>query len=479
MIMQGDAMEAEIGKRHRAGKIVIMAVLLSGASFLTYYCHVVLKTGAVFTHLFYIPIVLAALWWQKRGMVVAIFLSGLLIASHLFLRLETETANDFLRAPLLLLISGVVALLSEGIQKREARIRESEERFRTLVGSSLTGFSIIQDGRVVYQNPEQERLLGALPRLPQFTDLRSVHPDDLEKVRDFSRRISAKDFETLDADFRFYTRDPGSDSLNMKWVTFRAIQIDYQGKEATLVNAMDITKSKEMEHLLRIQDKMISLGRVATGIAHEIRNPLSGINVYLNTLHNIYDKGESLEKVKRIIDQIQSASGKIESVIKRVMDFSKPTKPQFVRLDINSTIEEVLKLSSITIRKSGISIRKNLAPELPRCYADAHLMEVVLVNLISNAAEAMKQVPGEKMLEISASAGEDSLFITIADSGPGIPPNLRTQIFDPFYTTKGGGTGIGLSICSRIITDHGGSLQVSESTLGGAAFTIELPVKQE
>ena len=106
-------------------------------------------------------------------------------------------------------------------------------------------------------------------------------------------------------------------------------------------------------------------------------------------------------------------------------------------------------------------------------------MEVIIVNLISNAAEAMKNVAGEKLLEISSAVKDDTLFITIADSGPGIPPNLRNQIFDPFYTTKSGGTGIGLSICHRIVTDHGGSLGVSESAWGGAAFTIELPVRKE
>ena len=355
----------------------------------------------------------------------------------------------------------------------------AKQRFRTLVGHSLTGFSIIQDDRVVYQNPEQERLLGPLPRPPQFEDLKSIHPDDLAKVKDFSRRITSRDFQTLDMDFRFYPGDTGSDMTSMKWLNCRAIEVDYQGRPAVLVNTLDITKTKEMEHLLRVQDKMISLGRVAAGIAHEIRNPLSGINVYLNTLHNIYDRGESLDKVKRIIEQLQSASRKIESVIKRVMDFSKPTKPQFIVMDINRTIDEVLKLSSVTMGKSGIAIKKNLAEHLPRCYADAHLMEVIIVNLISNAAEAMKNVAGEKRLEISSAVKDDTLFITIADSGPGIPPNLRNQIFDPFYTTKSGGTGIGLSICHRIVTDHGGSLGVSESAWGGAAFTIELPVRKE
>ena len=472
-------MDAVSRKQKEKGKVVIMGALLLAACFLTYYCHVVLKTGTVFTHFFYIPIILASLWWQRKGIVVALFLVLVLMGSHLILRLDVETSNDFLRAPMFLIISVVVSLLSERIKRREAHIRESEERFRTLVGHSLTGFSIIQDDSVVYQNPEQERLLGPLPRPPQFEDLKSIHPDDLEKVKNFSRGITSRNFQTLDMDFRFYSGDQGSDKTSMKWLNCRAIEVDYQGRAAVLINTMDITKTKEMEHLLRVQDKMISLGRVAAGIAHEIRNPLSGINVYLNTLRNIYDKGESLDKVKRIIEQLQSASRKIESVIKRVMDFSKPTKPQFMVMDIHRTIDEVLKLSSVTLRQSGIAIKKNLAEHLPRCHADAYLMEVVIVNLISNAAEAMKHVAGEKLLEIGSAVKDDTLCITIADSGPGIPPNLRNQIFDPFYTTKSGGTGIGLSICHRIVTDHGGRLDVSESRWGGAAFTIELPVRKE
>ena len=472
-------MDAVSEKKQEKGKVVIVGALVLGACFLTYYYHVVLKTGTVFTHFFYIPIILASLWWQRKGIVVALFLAGVLMSSHLFLRLDAETWNDFFRAPMFLIVSVVVTLLSERIKRREAHVRESEERFRTLVGHSLTGFSIIQDDRVVYQNPEQERLLGPLPRPPQFEDLTSIHPDDLEKVKDFSRGITSKDFQTLDMDFRFYTGDQDSDKTSMKWLNCRAIGVDYQGRPAILVNTLDITKTKEMEHLLRVQDKMISLGRVAAGIAHEIRNPLSGINVYLNTLHNIYDRGESLDKVKRIIEQLQSASRKIESVIKRVMDFSKPTKPQFIVMDIHRTIDEVLKLSSVTLRQSALAIKKNFAEHLPRCHADPYLMEVVIVNLISNAAEAMKNVAGEKLLEISSAVKDDMLCITIADSGPGIPPNLRNQIFDPFYTTKSGGTGIGLSICHRIVTDHGGSLDVSESRWGGAAFTIKLPVRKE
>jgi len=265
----------------------------------------------------------------------------------------------------------------------------------------------------------------------------------------------------------------------MKWVYSRANLIKYQGKDAVLVNMMDMTKAKKLEHLLIIQDKMSSLGRVAAGIAHEIRNPLSGINIYLSTLQKIYDRADSFDKVKGILGQLQSASGKIESVIRRVMDFSKPGEPRFVPICINQPIKEAIQLSSVTLRKSGIKFEKELSEDLLQCKADPHLIEEVILNLITNAAEAMKGVEVDKKIEITSSMGNKCILIKVSDSGPGIPSNLKGKIFDPFFTTKDSSTGIGLSMSHRVITDHGGSLSVGQSKWGGAEFVIEIPIKKE
>ncbi len=459
-------------------KIILVVMLVILVCSLTYYNHAVLRSGTVFTHFFYIPIILSSVWWQKKGVVVALFLSAMLIASHLFLRLDAETSNDFYRAPMFLLVSIVVAVLSERLKKEEKIARAGEQRFRSLIESSLTGFSIIQDGTVVYQNREQQKLLGPLPRPPKFTDIEHVHPDDIEKVTAFYRSMASKNFTTGETDFRFYQEDTTVGKPHMRWVHCRAVAIDYQGREAILVNMMDITKTKEMEHLLRIQDKMTALGRVTAGIAHEIRNPLSGINLYLNTLEKIYDKEGNADTVKRIIEQLQSASHRIKSVIKRVMDFSKPTHPKFFLIDINQPIEEAYKLSSVTLRKSGVAIEKCLADNLPLTLADPRMIEEVILNLMTNAAEALHQVDGLKIIEMISSKEDSNLLISVADSGPGIPQNLMSHIFDPFYTTKNGGTGIGLSICHRIIKDHGGSLSITVSKWGGAEFVIKLPLKE-
>jgi len=136
-----------------------------------------------------------------------------------------------------------------------------------------------------------------------------------------------------------------------------------------------------------------------------------------------------------------------------------------------------ITLSAVTLRKSGIKIDEVLAGDLPQCNADPTLIEQVILNLITNASEAMKKVEGEKKIEVTSSLENDCIHVKVSDSGPGVSPNIQDKIFDPFYTTKSDSTGIGLSLSHRVITDHGGSLGVSSSKWGGAQFVIEIPVK--
>jgi PAS domain S-box-containing protein len=363
-------------------------------------------------------------------------------------------------------------------KRAEETLRKSEQRFRDLVENSLTCKSIVQDGHIVYQNPQHQKLFGPLAdsRIP--LDLETVHPEDAEKVKDSYQKILSGEAPTADIDFRFYLPGKKDGRAEMKWVYCRTSLIEYREKRAILVTLMDVTRAKELERLLTIQDKMRSLGHVAAGIAHEIRNPLSGINIYLNTLARIYKKPDYSENTKEILGNIQSASNQIESVIRRVMDFAKPTEPRFSMTDINRPIKEAIDLASVTLRKSGITIEKALAEDLPLCRADPHLIEQVLLNLITNAAEAMKGMKKAKKIGITSSIENGRVLVRVSDSGPGVPLNLREKIFDPFYTTKDGSTGIGLSLSHRIIADHGGSLLVGTSVWGGAEFIIEIPVEK-
>jgi PAS domain S-box-containing protein len=363
-------------------------------------------------------------------------------------------------------------------QLAHAALEESERRFRKLVENSLTGISIIQDGQIVYQNPEQERLLGPLPRPIKFEDIETIHPDDVDKVKTFYRGCVAGNFAMEDIDFRFFPSGKKSFSSSMKWIHCRASRLEYQGKDALLLNMMDMTKTKELEHLLTIQDKMASLGRVAAGIAHEIRNPLSGINIYLNTLKKLHHQDGSEQKVEQILGQLQSASRKIESVIRRVMDFAKPGEPKLRLIDINKPIQDAITLTAVTMRKSGITLDSILANGMPPVSVDPHLIEETVLNLLNNAGEAMKTMEAGKKIIVSSAVEKNQVIIRVSDSGPGVSEEIRHKIFDPYFTTKPEGTGIGLSLSHRIITDHGGTLTVTDSNLGGAEFRISIPVKR-
>jgi len=362
------------------------------------------------------------------------------------------------------------------LKRTQEVIYRNEQRLRDMIESSLTGISIVQDDQVIFQNTEQERLFGALPRKAILADLEIIHPEDLKKVKQFYQGITSGKIQPLDLDFRFYPSGHKGLRPDMKWVYCRVSHIEYQGRDAMLTSIMDLTKAKELERVVMLQDKMSSLGRVAAGIAHEIRNPLSGINIYLNTLEKIYAKAGSLDKVKQILRQMQSASGKIESVIKRVMDFSRPSEPQLVSIDMNTPIREAIGLSSVSLRKRGIKIEACLSENLPSCRADSQLIEQLVLNLITNAAEAMKTIDGDKRIEIKSSVEKNHIIVNISDSGPGVTSDIRNKIFDPFFSTKNDSTGIGLSIAQRIATDHGGSLTLSESKWGGAEFTIAIQI---
>ena len=146
--------------------------------------------------------------------------------------------------------------------------------------------------------------------------------------------------------------------------------------------------------------------------------------------------------------------------------------------NLNQTIEEAVSLCLVILRKKEIQLEKYLQEPAPQCYTDPQLIQQVILNLITNASQSMEQTGKKGNIEVRSWTEEGWACFSVADSGPGIPPTLRTKIFDPFFTTKEEGVGIGLSICQRIIEDHGGSLTAAAGSLGGAEFRIRIPIEK-
>jgi PAS domain S-box-containing protein len=396
-------------------------------------------------------------------------------------------AYDYLRKPfytedLLKTVKNALdhKILDESRRKSEKALKESEERFRALVENSLIGICIFKNNKVVYQNPEQQKLFGPLTEKSLNKLLRYIHPEDSEKVVESYGNLLAGKENSVALDFRFFPGRRRGKNPTVKWVQTRASLFKYQGDDAVLINTMDITRFKELEHILRLKSKMISLGRVAAGIAHEIRNPLTGINSYLYTLEDLLDADDYSEEdimtMKQIVEQMQVASNKIESVIKRVLDFSRPGAPSMSLINLNQPMEEAMKLSAVSLRKKDIEVETRLDDKLPQCYGDPHLIEQVVLNLIDNAVKAMAQKNGDKHLVLHTYSKNGNIYLNVSDSGPGIPMGIREKIFDPFFTTDADGSGIGLAISQRIINDHNGTITMESNEWGGADFIIELPI---
>lgn len=410
-------------------------------------------------------------YWQWISAAFVLF-AAMASSTFIIIRLNRNIRNSHVR-------------LQQEVEERkrtEEALRESEEHFRELVENSLVGISIIKNDQIVYQNPEHEKLFGHLLESLQVPNFENVYPKDVKKVKEFYQKTRSGENGNPDINFRFYPFGKKGSKANMRWVQCRASLIQYQGGKAILLNIMDVTRTRELERLVMMQDKMASLGCVAAGIAHEIRNPLTGVNTYLYTLEEVCNSDtleeRDLEMVRQIVGQIKIASNKIESVIRRVMDFSRPGSPEMVLVDINQSLQEAINLSSVTLRKARIKIEESLAQDLPQCCANPNLVEQVILNLINNAAKAMENTHGTKKIKITSSLRNGSIIVGVSDSGPGVPFEIRDRIFDPFFSNKDG-MGIGLSIVHRIITDHGGSLYVDTSEWGGAEFRIELPIKRK
>ena len=367
----------------------------------------------------------------------------------------------------------------------EKEKQESENSFRTLVESSPIGICIIQKNEIVYKNPRLNILLGLLPKRFNTNIHKAfdyIHPDDVEKVKEAYQQISSGRALTLEVDFRVCPLRRKNGDSGLVYISCNADSIIYQGEKAILLNLMDTSTLKKAEQLLQVRQKMSSLGHVAAGMAHEIRNPLTGINSYLYTLEELCEgkiiEGDQIALLKQIVSQFQLASDKIETVIKRVLDFSRPNPPAMNPIELNICINNALDLTAASLRKEGIMFEKSLEEDLPLCFGDFHLIEQVMLNLINNAIQAMKKKQNAKMILIESFCKKKSLCIKISDSGPGIPKETRDQVFDPFYTTNAEGTGIGLSIVQRIISDHHGTITILGNKNGGAIFSIELPIEK-
>jgi len=231
------------------------------------------------------------------------------------------------------------------------------------------------------------------------------------------------------------------------------------------------------EQQLIQSERLSALGQLAAELAHEIKNPLVTIGGFARRLS---EKTGFTHDEKKYIDIIISEVERVEKILKDILNYSRVIKPTFSDYNINTLIEEVLSSYEGIFSESGIVVKRELSDNIHPLHIDTSQIKQVLVNILYNASECMTGKGGAITIKTELlNREDDGVTISISDTGGGIPPEILDNIFNPFFTTKNHGTGLGLSLSKKIIENHGGTIGIDNRIGEGATFIINLPAKQD
>jgi signal transduction histidine kinase len=250
---------------------------------------------------------------------------------------------------------------------------------------------------------------------------------------------------------------------------FRALEKQVEDKAKSIEEYR--AKQVEMRKQLYKSEKFVTLGEMLAGIAHELNNRVAPILIYSQMLQQSTDNEQDSKRLRIVEDSAKGA----KAILETLLTYSHEGTNEQEAVNLNQIIQNALTLTEYKVRNQSIELIVDLSPQLPPAEVNEMQMAQVFLNIINNALHAMESEGGK--LSIQSECEGANIRITIADSGPGIPEDIATRIFTPFFTTKeaGKGTGLGLSISKRYVEENCGGIRLEKSTLGGAAFVIEVP----
>ncbi|QTQ35830.1 Two component system sensor histidine kinase [Aromatoleum petrolei] len=393
----------------------------------------------------------------------------------------------------ILLLGGIlvwsVLQLRRELQRRhraEQALRSESLFRRAMEDSMLTGLRARDlDGRITYVNPafcrmvgySAEELIGRTPPMPYWD------PEFLQQTQDIHDRVLRGDASPEGFEIRL-RRKSGE---RFDALIFEAPLIDAAGRHTGWMGSMlDITAQKRAEELARQQEerlqatsRLITMGEMASTLAHELNQPLAAIASYNTGCINRLEQPEiDRSELKDIFDRIGRQARRAGDIIRRVHDFVRRSEPKREPLDINLMIREAIGLIEADSTKRGMRIETELEEALPSVAADPVMIEQVIVNLVRNGMDAMRDnPPARRTVRVSTRREGDTLVVRVADNGTGIDAETGRRLFEPFFTTKAEGMGMGLNICRSIAELHHGRLGFETNPDGGTIFTLSLPVE--
>jgi len=363
-------------------------------------------------------------------------------------------------------ITGLVGI-SRNITERvraEKALRESEERFRRLAESTFEGIAFHEDGVILDANLTFARMFGyERSEVIGMNGLDLVAPEyrgsTLEKIRSqdenpYEITCIRKDRSTFEAEIR-------------------GKPIPYKGRMIRVVAIRDISGYKRLQAQLIEAERLAAMGQIAAGLAHEINNPLNSIELLLTMVR------DRLESDSPDYTRLQTALKEVQRITKittQLADMVRSSPEDRISVQLNSLLIELLILQSQLAAQKGITIVPNLDPDLPKVLGLPGQLKQVFLNVILNAIEAM---PGGGTLTIKSyyDPQADTACIEFRDAGPGLTSEARAHLFEPFYTTKPDGTGLGLYVSYTIVKNHGGEISIDSEPGRGTTVTITLPAE--
>ena len=363
-------------------------------------------------------------------------------------------------------------------KRSELALRQSEERFRALIDGAPDGVAILLGPNIAFLNAEAARMLGAeSPEAALGVPLTEfLHPEDapLAAAR-IGQLYRAGSHHPDPAEYRSRSLDGRELSLEIS-----AIPTEYQGKQAVLAFARDVTERKAIQARLVEADRLAALGVLSAGIAHEINNPLAYLLLNLEFLtRELPSLARDPSKLDALMVRVRDAchgAERVASIVRDLGTFARADEGGRGPVDVQAALESALNIAGSEIRQKANLVR-DYEP-VPAVEANPNRIEQVLLNLLLNAVQSLRdhEGPDQEVRAKLRSKGE-RVSIIIEDTGTGIPAELLGKIFDPFFTTKpvGLGTGLGLSICRSIVRGLGGEISVCSVLGQGSQFTVSLP----
>jgi histidine kinase len=270
------------------------------------------------------------------------------------------------------------------------------------------------------------------------------------------------------------------------YVNIRVSPSEYWDQTVLLVTTSDITKRLETEQQLIQASKMATLGEMATGVAHELNQPLSVIKTASSFLVKKIKNQQSIpeETLETMLNKVDANVDRAAKIINHMRQFARKSETEMEKIDVNTVLESALEIFSQQLKVRGIEIVRDFTRELPKISADPDRLEQVFINLLLNARDAIEEQcarhPGcamDKTISLRTDHAEQYVIAEVCDTGIGIPSRIIEKIFEPFYTTKevGKGTGLGLSISYGIVKDCGGKIIAAPNQKQGTCFRIIFP----